>query len=501
MRNFNQEEFNKFIVENGVYGFFEEPITLKSGRESHFYANWRNVVEDVYLTDKLADFVIDFAQDFLPLSEGEIKRGCDTFYGVPEGATKLGVITQYKWAMQSPEYSQGSHTLGMGRAKPKDHGEAKDKYFVGMPKGRVVVLEDVTTTGGSMLNTLDSLKEAGVNVVAVISLTNRMEKRDDGLSVEEAVKQKGVKFYSMSSALEMLPMVYEKLQPGEEIGRKVEEYYDRYGVEKLRIIPSKIFKKGSNELNDLGKEARSKVCLALDNNIEATEELRNKIEELSLVAGMFKIGMESFTKFGLEAIKIIQEFGSEVFLDLKYYDIPNTVKGAAYAATKQGVSIFNVHASGGIEMMKAVIDGAKEASEKYLVPMPKIIGVTILTSIDKEIMNEEQRIEGDVEDQVLHLAKLAEQSGLDGIVCSAGDLKKLKKEFSDDFLFVTPGIRLADSDNQDQKRVVAPGDAIGNGASILVIGRTVTGRSTKEERLEAGYRILEEIAEKVSNSD
>ncbi|MFQ5531541.1 MAG: hypothetical protein ACE5ES_02905, partial [Candidatus Nanoarchaeia archaeon] len=156
MGEFNQEEFNKFIEENNVYGFFEEAITLKSGRKSHFYANWRNVVEDVFLTDKLADYVISFAKNTFP--------NIDTFYGVPEGATKLGIITQFKLAKLDENHSKGSHILAMGRAKPKEHGAPKDKFFVGMPKGKTVVIEDVTTTGGSLINTLDSLKEASVEV-------------------------------------------------------------------------------------------------------------------------------------------------------------------------------------------------------------------------------------------------------------------------------------------------------------------------------------------------
>lgn len=489
---FNQEEFNKFIAENGVYGFFEEPIKLKSGRFSYFYANWRNVVEDVFLTDKLADFVIDFAQDFLPLSEGEIKRGCDTFYGVPEGATKLAVISQYKWAQKSSEYSKGSHVLAMGRAKPKDHGEAKDKFFVGMPKGKVVILEDVTTAGTSILSAIDKLKESGVDIVAAISLTNRMEKRDDGMSVKEAVEAKGVKFFSMSSAPEMLPIMYEKLQLGEEIGRKVEEYYKQYGIDEVKIIPSKIFDKNSNELNEAGKMARSKVCLALD-GIESLEELKNMVEDLKPAVGSFKIGKESFTKFGPDAFKIIQEAGGEIFFDSKFYDIPNTVKGAAAAATRHSVSIFNVHISGGVEMMKAAIEGAKEASEKYFIPMPRIIGVTVLTSIDQKTMNNEQKIEGDIKDQVLHLSMLAYESGLDGVVCSAEDLEVLKKGFPDDFLFVTPGIRMPEKDNHDQKRVASPGEAVKNGAGLLVIGRAITFYKTKEERLKAAYNILEDI--------
>ncbi len=227
MDEFSQEEFNRFIEENNVYGFFEDAITLKSGRKSHFYANWRNVVEDVWLTDRLAEFVISFTES--------IGLRVDTFYGVPEGATKLGLITQFKWAQQSANYAKGSHVLAMGRAKPKDHGEPKDKYFVGMPRGNVVVIEDVTTTGGSLLRTLKGLAESGVCVVCVMSLTNRMEKRDDGLSVKEAVENKGFPFYSMSSSLELLPIMYKILQPGEHIAHSIEQEFGEYGVQELKL--------------------------------------------------------------------------------------------------------------------------------------------------------------------------------------------------------------------------------------------------------------------------
>ncbi len=224
---FDQTVFNTFIEENNIYGFFEEAITLKSGRKSHFYANWRNVVQDAYLTDQLADFVITFAKN-----QG---ISVDTFYGVPEGATKLGVITQFKYAKAS-NWEKGSHILAMGRAKPKEHGAAKDKYFVGMPQGNVVVIEDVTTTGGSLITTLKGLKEAGINVVAVLSLTNRMEKRDDGKSVEEAINDMGYKFYSMSNALEMLPIMYKKLQPAQAVGIAIEKEFAEYGVAPIKKL-------------------------------------------------------------------------------------------------------------------------------------------------------------------------------------------------------------------------------------------------------------------------
>jgi len=226
MAKFNQEDFNSFILENNVVGFFEEPIKLKSGRMSNWYVNWRTPTSDVYLLDKLTDFVLAFAEDN--------NLAPDCFYGVPEGATKLGVITQYKYAKSSPNYSKGSNVLPMGRAKPKEHGAPKDRFFVGQPKGKVIVLEDVTTTGGSLLKTIDQLKEAGIEVFAAVGLTNRMEVRDDGKSVKQAVEEKGVKYLSMSSALELLPEVYKK-NPNEAIKKAIEEEFEKYGVEKLKL--------------------------------------------------------------------------------------------------------------------------------------------------------------------------------------------------------------------------------------------------------------------------
>ncbi len=222
MREFNQEEFNQFIIENGVVGFFDEPITFKSGRICHCYVNWRDVVEDAWLTEKLTDFVLAFVKD----NDLEV----DTFYGVPEGATKLGIITQFKLAKSQANFSKSSHTLAMGRAKPKDHGAPKDKFFVGIPRGKTIVIEDVTTTGGSLIETLEKLRTAGVDIAGVISLTNRMEKTKDGKSVREAIEQLGFRFYNMSSVPEILPMAYKKVNPREDIIKAVKEYYNKYGV-------------------------------------------------------------------------------------------------------------------------------------------------------------------------------------------------------------------------------------------------------------------------------
>ena len=228
MSKFNQQKFNQFILENKIVGFFEELVTLKSGRPSPWYANWRNAAEDPFLIDQLTDYILEFVED------SGLEPDC--FYGVPEGATKIGVIAQYKWAINSPNYGPGSHVLAMGRGKPKDHGEPKDRFFVGQPKGKVIILEDATTTGSSLLETIDNLTEAKCQVIAAVVLTNRMELRDDGKSVKEAVEAKGVPYLQMSNAFELLPLAYQEFNPSQEVAKKTEEYFQKYGIEKLKLL-------------------------------------------------------------------------------------------------------------------------------------------------------------------------------------------------------------------------------------------------------------------------
>ncbi|MFA5125849.1 MAG: orotidine-5'-phosphate decarboxylase [archaeon] len=248
------------------------------------------------------------------------------------------------------------------------------------------------------------------------------------------------------------------------------------------------------ELSEKERIARSKVCLPLD-GLNTLKELKERVEELSPVVGLFKIGKESFTRFGPESIRAVKEAGGEVFLDLKYHDIPNTVKGAAGAATERGVFMFNVHASGGKEMMKAALQGANEMAEKLGIQRPRVIAVTILTSIDQKIMNEELKVSGKVEEQVLNLALLTKESGLDGIVCSAADLYAIRDKLPKEFMFVTPGIKGVNTPaGADQKRVFTPRNAIEDGSTILVVGRAITEPKTKEERLKAGYDILKDMA-------
>ena len=167
------------------------------------------------------------------------------------------------------------------------------------------------------------------------------------------------------------------------------------------------------------------------------------------------------------------------------------MKGAARAATELGAAIFNVHASGGSAMMAAARQGVEEANPPGG-RTPKVIAVTVLTSIDEEILNTECGVPGAVEDQVLHLAKLTEGAGLDGIVCSAADMHALKGKLNPSFLFVTPGIKGTTTPaGEDQKRVLSPGRAVAAGSSLLVVGRAITGAP---DRQQAAMEVLKDIA-------
>jgi orotate phosphoribosyltransferase len=224
---FDQEEFNNFIIDNNVVGFKEQDITLKSGRLSRWYANCRCLTDFAGIADKTANFIIEFAK--------EKGLECDYFYGVPAGATKLGVLLNYKIAARA---NNEDFKLIIGREKPKDHGEAKDRFFIGplKPGDNVIAIEDVTTTGGSLITGIERLREAGVNVIASIGMVNRMEKRDDGLTVEEAIRQKfGIQHYSMSNAFDLLPIEFRRNPPSEDTRIHVQNYFSMYSIRGIEL--------------------------------------------------------------------------------------------------------------------------------------------------------------------------------------------------------------------------------------------------------------------------
>lgn len=219
------------------------------------------------------------------------------------------------------------------------------------------------------------------------------------------------------------------------------------------------------------------VYVALDTT--DPDYARQLAERVRGSVGGLKLGLEFFNAHGPDGIRPFLEMGMPVFLDLKYHDIPSTVAGACRAAAQLGVSILNVHAQGGMAMMKAASEAVKSVS-----PSTKLIAVTMLTSIGDEDLPS-VGLTPPVGDLVLRLASLAQQSGLDGVVCSAHEIARLRSELGPDFLLVVPGIRPAGADVGDQKRVMGPAEARDAGASILVIGRPITGASDPAEAARA----------------
>jgi len=227
-----------------------------------------------------------------------------------------------------------------------------------------------------------------------------------------------------------------------------------------------------------------RTIIALD--FSTREEVLSFLEQFDEPVCV-KIGMELTYACGLDIIKDVKAMGHFVFLDLKLHDIPNTVKGGMKNLAKLGVDLVNCHAAGGIEMMRAakegLIEGTPEGKE-----VPRLIAVTVLTSTSKEIMNEELGIEGDVIDTVVRYAKNAKEAGLDGVVCSVHEAKAIHEACGNDFLTVTPGIRLAGSSVDDQKRVATPSFAKEQGCDYIVVGRSIT----KAENPLETYRLIEE---------
>jgi len=210
-----------------------------------------------------------------------------------------------------------------------------------------------------------------------------------------------------------------------------------------------------------------KVVVALDFNKQA--DALSFIDKIQPTDCRLKVGKEMFTHFGPEFVKTLSNRGFDVFLDLKFHDIPNTVAKAVSAAADLGVWMVNVHASGGQKMMEQ----AKLALEAYGKDSPLLIAVTVLTSMSREDL-QGIGIDMDPQEHVLRLANLTKKSGLDGVVCSAMEAEMLKQNLGEDFKLVTPGIRPAGSSVDDQKRIMTPKQAVDVGVDYLVIGRPIT---------------------------
>ncbi len=220
------------------------------------------------------------------------------------------------------------------------------------------------------------------------------------------------------------------------------------------------------------KSSRDRLIFALDLG-EETNDVVRWTDLLKDHVGMFKVGKEAFTRFGPDIVSKIQERGGKVFLDLKFHDIPNTVAMASRAAVTLGVSMFNVHALGGREMMERAVDSANKTAQSMGGSPPILLAVTVLTSLnDSDIRG--MGFECTTGELALKLAISARDAGLSGVVASAQDIASIRKACGKDFTIVTPGIR-ADSTvaDDDQKRVLTPRDAIAMGADYLVVGRPI----------------------------
>jgi len=224
------------------------------------------------------------------------------------------------------------------------------------------------------------------------------------------------------------------------------------------------------------------VLVALD--VESAAKAVALADTLRGSVGGFKIGKQLFTAAGPSVVGELTGRGDRVFLDLKFHDIPNTVAGAVQSAVATGAWMVNVHASGGSAMMRAAAEAARATAEKLSLPRPLVIGVTVLTSMDEAALRE-IGVGRSMLDQVVQLAKLAQSSGLDGVVASPQEVAAIRAACGADFQIVTPGIRPAEQQGKDdQARTLTPAEAVAAGSTYLVIGRPITGAPNPREAAE-----------------
>ena len=246
-------------------------------------------------------------------------------------------------------------------------------------------------------------------------------------------------------------------------------------------------------MTETGKE---KLILALD--VDTADRALALFEELRDVVGMFKIGSQLFTAAGPQIVRDIVSQGGQVFLDLKFHDIPNTVAAAGIEATRLGVSIFNIHASGGVEMMKRTADAVAETAAREGLKRPKVIAVTLLTSMDDAALGE-IGIDTAAKQLVTHFARAASDSGLDGVVASPQEIKLIRAAVAQsNFLIVTPGIRSASDAADDQRRTMTAVEAVRAGADYLVVGRPITAAV---DRVDAARRVVSQMTEALTGTN
>lgn len=234
--------------------------------------------------------------------------------------------------------------------------------------------------------------------------------------------------------------------------------------------------------------AKDKIVVALDTS--SYEQAHTWVKELAPYVGYFKVGKELFISFGPRIIEMIKNEGGKVFLDLKLHDIPNTVAQSSKVITSFGVDIFNVHASGGLSMMQKTVEAVRQEADKRKIEVPTMLAVTVLTSLNDAVLKDELNWKNNAKEQVVTLASLTKKAGMDGVVCSPKEIEIIKEKVGSDFEVLTPGIRPAWSQKNDQQRIMTPKEALVAGADYLVIGRPIT---KAEDSVLAAKKILSEM--------
>lgn len=238
-------------------------------------------------------------------------------------------------------------------------------------------------------------------------------------------------------------------------------------------------------------QASDRLIVALD--IERADEAQRVVAELREFGVSFKVGLQLFTSAGPSFVSELCESGVKVFLDLKFHDIPNTVAKVGIEAARLGVWMFNIHALGGNEMMRHTVYEVGNFCEREGIERPRIIAVTVLTSSSGDALHE-VGIEDNAHGQVLRLARLAKNSGLDGVVASPLEASEIRAQCGREFMIVTPGVRLENASNDDQKRVMTPSGAVRAGADYLVIGRPILGAGDIRIATECILREISSVA-------
>ena len=234
--------------------------------------------------------------------------------------------------------------------------------------------------------------------------------------------------------------------------------------------------------------SQNQLIVALD--VEDLAAANRLITTLSGEVKWFKIGKQLFTAVGPASVKLLHEAKKNIFLDLKFHDIPNTVAGAVTSGAKLGANMINMHASGGLEMMRAAAEAAEKQASELGIPKPILLGVTVLTSVNEATFQRDFGTQRKLEDQVAYLAELSQEAGLDGVVASPLEIELIRKVCGDDFVILTPGVRPAWAASNDQQRVMTPAEAIDAGADYIVVGRPITAADNPRD---AARAILEEI--------